>query len=177
MWTKALSLAAIAVCLSGCASDELSVVLTPTTPEIATVLVEADARWEAAGVAPDRIVIGLHGAPVRVADLGSVEAGTVMGRTVVRKRQDSPSIRVRSMDLAGLTLPEVMHEMGHALGAAVGFNAHPGEHAEGEFPGACAEGVMPRPIMCAVGAGALITETDLTMVCEAGACMHFTPEG
>lgn len=163
-------LALVALALSACASEETSVVLTPTTPEIAAVLAEADARWEAAGVAPERIVLGLHGAPVRVVDLGSVEAGPVMGKTVAGWHDDH--VRVRRMDLAVLTLPEVMHEMGHALGVGVGFNHHPLDRA-----GECDTGTEARPVMCAVGAGALITELDLTEACSVGACVGFSPEG
>jgi hypothetical protein len=164
-----LCLAALA---SGCSAPDVSVVLTPTTPELATVLVEADRRWEAAGVAPDRIVLGLHGAPVRVAEeLGHVHDGAseVLGKTV-GYRSERRFGGVRRMDLASLDLANVVHELGHALGIGVGFVSHPFDSDP-----ACALDAPSRPVMCEVG-GDTITELDLTEACDIGACVAFNPE-
>lgn len=169
MNTKSLLLAVIALTLSACAPEAVRVTLTPATAEIEAVLLEADARWEKAGVAADRITIGEGGAPVTVKDLGWAEEGPVLGVTVGRKR-GREFIGVRRMELAALDLPEVIHEMGHALGIAVG-RVHPFEET-----GECDPEITERPNMCAIDAGALITEKDLTEACAVGACTHFTPE-
>jgi hypothetical protein len=166
-----LCLSALAV---GCVPDgAVSVTLTPTTPELAAVLVEADRRWEAAGVAPDRIVLGLHGAPVRVAALGSVDEGEVTGKTV-GYRSEGEFGGVRRMDLASLDLANVMHELGHALGIGVGFVTHPFDHGTETVP-ECDLDAPSRPVMCEVG-GDTITELDLTEACSVGACVGFAPE-
>lgn len=169
MTTIRAALIALALALPGCASDELSVVLTPDTPEIAAVLHEADARWEQAGVAPGRIVISEGGAPVRVALLGHTDDGPIHGVTGARKR-GAEYTGVSAIDLATLDLPAVIHEMGHALGIAVGFGPHPLENT-----GACDLDAPNRPVMCAV-IGSVITELDLAEACSAGECTHFTPE-
>ena len=63
----ALALAALA--LVACETESVeAVVLAPETAELAEVLLAADARWEVAGVAPERIqiaAVGGDGAPVR----------------------------------------------------------------------------------------------------------------
>lgn len=173
-YTISMRLTALIVLLTlaACASEgPVSVVLTPTTPELAAVLAEADARWEAAGVDPDRIVLGSHGAPVRIVeDLGHVHVGaTVLGKTV-GYRSDRKFGGVRRMDLASLDIDNVVHELGHALGIGVGFTPHPFDR-----DGACDPNAPNRPIMCAAG-GTAITELDLAEACSIGECNHFTPE-
>jgi hypothetical protein len=163
-------IAPVLLALAACAPEgPVSVVLTPETPELAAVLVEADRRWEAAGVAPERIVLGLHGAPVRVMDLGSMDEGVVTGTTVAF-RSERRFGGVRRMGLASLDIANAVHELGHALGIGVGFVTHPFESDP-----ACASDAPSRPIMCEVG-GDTITELDLTEACSIGACVGFAPE-
>jgi hypothetical protein len=80
-----------------------SVTLTPETPALEAVLREADRRWEAAGVAPERIVIG--------------PGGVYVG--------------IRWMELHNLDVSMAMHEMGHAIGiGAASVVGHPIDDAE-----------------------------------------------
>jgi hypothetical protein len=156
--------------LSSCATEALSVTLTPASPEIEVALLAADARWETAGVAPDRIIVGPGGAPVgMVVGLGSVPLGTIHGMTYAHKR-GSEYTGVSAVDLVSLAPHVVVHELGHVLGIAVGFGPHPGEGT-----GACAIDNPNRPVMCPTG-GPAITELDLDAACSAGTCTHFTPE-
>jgi hypothetical protein len=171
MNTKSLLLTVIALALSACAPEgPVSVTLTPATAEIEAILLEADARWEKAGVDADRIVIGDGGAPVNVKELGSVKQGHIGGLTVAY-RSNRKFGGVRSMTLDALNLVVVMHEMGHAMGVGVGFVTHPFEDT-----GDCDPEVTDRHNMCAINSGALITEKDLSEVCSVGICTHFTPE-
>ncbi len=139
-------------------------------PGLADVLRAADARWEAAGVDPARIVIGPGGSPVTlVADLGTVAKGRVLGVTATTGRSGELEA-VRSMRLADMSLDNVTHEMGHALGiGAASFVSHP---VAGEQ---CAAGAADRPVMCEVE-GHTITAADLTEACAVGACVGFSPE-
>lgn len=161
--------------LAACAPTPVeSVTLTPTgehAEAIAGALREADARWERAGVAPDRIQIGDDGAPVTLVDsLPQINhEHVVLGETRTRGR-GSAFMGVRWMHLASLDSYVVTHEMGHALGIyAIGFTRH--HDAEGD----CEAPEETSPVMCAVGGGA-ITELDLSIACEVGDCTHFNPE-
>lgn len=155
-----LSILAAVACLP---ESVHSVTLTPTSPEVETVLLAADARWEAAGVAADRIVIGPGGSPVSyVPERAPVSETRVIGR-------GSAYAGVRWIELADLTIDTAVHEMGHALG--INVVALDGEdHVRG---GGC-EG-NTRAVMCA-HVGNAITVDDLDLACSVGACSHFTPE-
>jgi hypothetical protein len=141
-----------------------SVTLTPETPALEAVLREADRRWEAAGVAPERIVIGPGGAPVR---LVPERAPTAETRT---RGRGGVYVGIRWMELHNLDVSMAMHEMGHAIGiGAASVVGHPIDDAE------CLPDAPSRPLMCPVG-GTLITEIDLTLACEVAECVHFAPE-
>ena len=168
-WIAPLVLAATG--LAGCLPESVDVVvLSPTTPEIEAALRAADARWEAAGVAPSRIQIGPGGAPVRlVPERLALAGGAGVSETRTTKR-GSAFAGVRWIELASLEPGIVLHELGHALD----IEFHPdAEDAEGVE--ACAQDVAHRPLMCA-HAGSAIGEGDLAAACAAGDCSHFTPE-
>ncbi len=154
-----------ALVLAGCLPESVeSVVLTPDSPEIEQALRAADARWEAAGVDPDRIQIGPGGAPVHLVPERGITSQT---NTTGHGRAFSG---VTSMELNGLDLPMVTHEMGHALGIKFHPDALDAQGVEECLPGA--EG---RPLMCS-HVGHEITAGDLTEACAAGPCSGFSPE-
>lgn len=171
-WIAPLALLALAV---GCMPESVeTVVLTPTTPEIEQVLRAADARWEAAGVDPDRIQIAEGGAPVRVVPerCGSIRAGVCIAET--RTHMQAFAFRgVRWMELYNLDVDVATHEMGHALGIQFHLDEDPEEHPEGVE--ACAPDAAQRPLMCS-HVGPKLTELDVGEACAAGACGGFTPE-
>lgn len=162
-----LLLASLGLLLSACGPDAVeTVVLTPESPEIDTLLRAADARWEAAGVAADRLQIGAGGAPVRyVPERAGISETRVSWRA-------GEFAGVRWMELDALHVDVATHELGHALGIGHGFVSHPVEH---ESPEACEPDAVNRPLMCSHG-GAVITEDDLSRACEGGDCTHFEPE-
>lgn len=162
-----LAVASLVLVLTlGCDEAPLSIVLTPQTSELDELLREADRRWEAAGVAPYRIVIGPGGAPVRFVPERAPIAET---RTAGRAGKFTA---VRWMELYDFNnMAVAMHEMGHALGiGAASVVAHPLDKEE------CEPDAANRPLMCPVVGGTLITTRDLELACDAGACTHFAPE-
>lgn len=143
-------------------------VLSPASSDIEAVLVEADARWEAAGVDPERVVIGPGGAPVTLEYIGETSEGPIYGETITVGKAGKFT-RVKSMRLANLNVENVMHEIGHALGiGAASVVSHPISGPECETEN--------RPLMCPVGRGPKITETDLSTACDKGVCVGFSPE-
>lgn len=154
-----LVVAALAV---GCLPESTkSVTLTPATPEIADALRAADARWEAAGVDPDRIIVGDGGASVTLAP----ERGpTSLTMQVYRAEA---FVGVRRIELNKLDVGIVTHELGHAMGA---------DDAEGALDvGECERTLPTRPVMCE-HVGRTITADDLAQVCADGGCGAFNPE-
>lgn len=150
--------------LCACANEPTdSVTLSPATAEIAQALRAADARWEAAGVDPDRIVIApvgsAEGAPVRLVP----ERGPASETHVVFR--GTAFAGVRWIELTSLDVHLVTHELGHALGAN-----------DSEDADACGLDVTERPTMCS-HVGRKLTAEDLDGVCEAGSCSAFQPEG
>lgn len=160
-----LALLALAGALA-CGTERVeTVTLTPTTPAIADVLRAADARWEAAGVDPDRIRIGEGGAPVRLVPDRAPIAET---RIVKRGRAFAG---VRWVELFDLDVDIATHELGHALGIEWAT-----DHSRHLDEGDCTAPHAERPLMCAVGGGT-ITAADLALACDVGACAGFEPEG
>jgi hypothetical protein len=162
--TRLFCFAAVAgLALSACLPESAQVVmLTPETPELAELLRAADARWESAGVDPDRIQIGPGGAPVRLVPERAPVAET---RTVGRGHVFAG---VRWMELYSLDLDVATHELGHAL--HIGYPELDLMH----LPEADCAG-EDRPLMCA-HVGKAIGAADLDLACSVGACSHFTPE-
>lgn len=159
----ALALVSLAACLP---ESVQSVTLSPATPELAAVLRAADARWEAAGVDPERIVVApvgsVEGAPVTlVPELAPVSITRVLGK-------GGAFVGVEWMHLSSLELDIATHELGHALGI-YGF----GEHVTGPD---CADESEARPVMCAIVHDSVLSEADLDLACGAGACTGFAPE-
>jgi hypothetical protein len=166
-WIAALVLAA-----AGCLPESVeTVVLTPTSPEIEQVLLAADARWEAAGVDPDRIQIGQGGAPVRLVPERC--SGTVCTAETRTHKQGTAFRGVRWMELYSLDVGLAAHEIGHALGIDSHPDQDPEVHPEGVE--ACAPDAEGRPLMCS-HVGAKLTESDLGDACAVGECPRFTPE-
>jgi len=166
-------LAVALLALSACLPESVeSVTLSPTTVELEALLVAADARWEAAGVEADRIVIApvgsSDGAPVR---LVPERAGT--GQTV-QMGEGRAFVGVRWMELDRLDLDLATHELGHALG--IGGPGHYIQHLDADEPEACALPAAERPVMCA-HVGAVLDAATLGLACDTGTCTHFTPEG
>jgi hypothetical protein len=154
-----------ALALAGCLPESVDVVvLTPDSPEIEQALRAADARWEAAGVAPSRIQIGPGGAPVRLVPERGITSET---RTTKR---GSAYAGVRWIELNSLDSKMVLHELGHVLD----IEFHPDQESP-EGVEACAPGAPNRPLMCS-HIGEAITEGDLAAACAAGDCSHFNPE-
>jgi hypothetical protein len=151
-----------ALALAACSAEPVSVVLTPTTPEIADLLTAADLRWEATGVAPERIIIGEGGAPVRFVPGRGASETRSFGR-------GHDFAGVRWMELDVLSLEMATHEMGHALG--IGRPELDISHIEGPECGHVPE----RPTMCPAPGG-VITAPDLELACSVGRCTHFEPE-
>ena len=173
--TRSLALLAL-VLLAGCLPESVeAVVLTPTTPEVEQVLRAADARWEAAGVAPDRIQIAPGGAPVRLVPerCESILPGSCVAETRTMGRGHAFA-GVRWMELYNLDVDIATHEMGHALG----IKFHPDQDTQNYPDGVadCGADVTSRPLMCS-HVGAVISASDLDEACAAGPCERFTPEG
>lgn len=168
----AVALAVLALVLgggTGCLPQSVeSVTLTPTSSEVEAALLAADARWEAAGVAPDRIVIGPGGAPVRHAPERETSVTMTLGHDPAFG--DEVFTGVEWIELNSLSLDMVTHELGHALGVAEA------RFDETHVTGAeCAADAPTRPVMC-LHVGSAITEADLDLACEAGDCLYFNPE-
>jgi hypothetical protein len=155
--------------LSACLPDPVtSVVLTPETPELEALLLDADGRWEAAGVDPDRIRIAPGGAPVRlVPERAPMSETSVIGR-------GSAFAGVRWVELDRLDLDVATHELGHVLG--IGGPGQYVRHLDEREPEACALPPEARPLMCS-HAGALLDASSLELACDAGDCARFAPEG
>ena len=102
----------LALAALGCAAEApVSVTLTPESEAVGEALRAADARWEAAGVAADRIVVaavGSEGTPVR---LVPARAGSSETRVSYR---GGDFAGVKWIELDSLNLNMVTHEMGHA---------------------------------------------------------------
>jgi hypothetical protein len=164
-WIAPLALLALA---SACQPESVKVVvLTPSTPEIAEALRAADARWEAAGVDPDRIQIGPGGAPVRlVPERGNTSQTNTVGH-------GHAFSGVTSMDLNCLDAGMVLHEVGHALG--IKYHRDADAAADPAGVEACAPDAANRPLMCS-HVGHEISADDLAEACAAGACDQFSPE-
>jgi hypothetical protein len=159
----AVSLLSLAACLP---SSVESVTLTPESPEVEAVLRAADARWEAAGVAADRVQIGPGGSPVRlVPSRGNTAQTSVRG-------QGSAYMGVRWVELQSLDLDLATHELGHVLG----INVVALDGADHIDAAECGAAQHARPLMCEV-VGGTITATDLDLACSVGRCDWFTPEG
>lgn len=159
----ALALVSLAACLP---ESVESVTLSPATPELAVLLAEADARWEAAGVHPDRVIVApvgsAEGAPVTLnPELAPASITRVTGR-------GSAFAGVQFMRLSSLRLDDATHEVGHALGLYRG-----GGHVDGPE---CAKDALARPVMCAYVHNSVLTGADLDLACEAGACVGYSPE-
>lgn len=165
-------LAVALLALSACLPESTdSVALSPTTVELEALLLAADARWEAAGVEADRIIIApvgsSDGAPVRLVPERAPTSQTVqMG-------QGHAFVGVRWMELDRLDLDVATHELGHALG--IGGPGHYIQHLDGAEPEACARPVAERPVMCAY-VGAVLDEASLGLACDTGACTEYAPE-
>ena len=161
MVMKLAALALAALALTACGQDEVQVVLTPATPELAVLLLEADARWEAAGVGADRIIIGEGGAPVTLSDEQNsyTQIDTAFGEMV----------GINWMRLGRLDPDHALHEMGHALG--INDDAQEVNHLHGPECDA-----TPRPVMCAKESRFIITEADLDLACNVGSCAAYEPE-
>lgn len=164
----------VACGLAACLPESVeTVVLTPTSPEIEAVLLAADARWEAAGVAPERIQVREGGSPVRlVPERCNPETGRCIAETRTVGRGTAFG-GVRWMELYNLDVGIATHEMGHALGIKYHPDGDP--VAEPEGVEACAPDAPGRPLMCS-HVGAAIVSWDVSEACAAGACEHFTPE-
>lgn len=159
-----LALVSLAACLP---ESVQSVTLSPATPELAAALAAADARWEAAGVDPDRIVIApvgsTEGSPVTLnPELAPASITRVMGK-------GRAFAGVEFMMLSSLDHDIATHEMGHALGI-YGID---GGHATGPD---CADDSEARPVMCAYVHHTVLSDADLALACEAGACVGYSPE-
>lgn len=166
-WIAPLVLVAV-----GCMPESVeTVVLTPTTPELARVLRAADARWEAAGVDPDRIQIAEDGAPVRLVPERCVD-GICLAQTGIHMQAEAFR-GVRWMELYSLDVDVAAHEMGHALGIQFHVDGDPAHDPEGAA--ACAPDADGRPLMCSHG-GQKLTELDVGEACAVGACSGFTAE-
>ena len=139
-----------------------SVTLTPATPEVETALLAADARWEAAGVDPNRIIIGPGGAPVTF--------DPTMGPAAITTQiyEADVFVGVRRIELNMLTADVVAHEMGHAMGALDAENM--------QDTGPCVRDAATRPVMCEHTGNAIVAD-DLAQVCSDGGCGAFKPEG
>lgn len=161
MLRRLLALLALAACAQEPAE---SVTLTPDSPELEAVLRAADARWEAAGVDPDRVIVGEGGSPVRLVPGRAPVAET---RTVKR---GADFAGVRWVELYSLDVDVATHELGHVLG--IEWATPESKHLGGP---ACDAGQHERPTMCAV-VGGTITAADLDLACAVGDCTHFSPE-
>jgi hypothetical protein len=170
-----LLVVSLALTLLACGPEAVeTVVLSPDTVELEAVLREADARWEAAGVAADRIVIGPGGAPVRVVPQEELRVSSKSKDVAVAVTRVTGAagtyVGVRWMELSSLDLNAATHEMGHALGVNVVVLDMP--HLDGPE---CDADAAHRPLMCEA-VGDVITAQDLDMACSSTDCTHFTPE-
>jgi hypothetical protein len=159
-----LALVSLAACLP---ESVQSVTLSPATPELAAALAAADARWEAAGVDPDRIIIApvgsAEGSPVTLnPELAPASITRVLGK-------GRAFAGVEWMQLSSLDHDISTHEIGHALGI-YGID---GGHATGPD---CAAESAARPVMCSHVHHAVLSDADLALACEAGACVGYSPE-
>lgn len=167
-----LLLLGLSLSLVACLPESVkSVTLTPESPEMEAVLRAADARWEAAGVDPDRIKIGPGGAPVRLVTerCGGISEDLCIAET--RTHMQGTAFRgVRWMELYSLDVDLATHEMGHALGIEFHLDdeTHDGDPA-------CNPDLPVRPTMCS-HVGNVIASADLDRACSSGECEHFTPE-
>lgn len=147
-----------------------SATLQVEDPQLRTLFEAADARWEAAGVDPERIVISeTGGLPVRwmtradslrtdrcnsLGDKTTLARGCVVYKKVLG--EVPTRVWIASDQEPEILEHSVIHEMGHLLGV-VGHL--PSGHLMAIDPG------QPR-----------ITEEDLAEVCAYGECELFQPE-
>lgn len=168
---RPILLAVLALAAAACAPEAAtSVTLAPTSAELADVLRAADARWEAAGVHPDRIQIGpvgsSEGAPVRL-----VPERAPVAETRTYKR-GSEYAGVRWVELYSLDVDVATHELGHVLG--IEWATEMSRHLDGaECDSTHAH--TDRAMMCTHVGGA-ITAADLALACDVGECVTFSPE-
>lgn len=178
---KTLRFGLIAIALSACAPEPIeTVVLSPESPEVAEALRLADARWEAAGIAADRIVIEPGGSPVRLVEREHLHDVPAEATDVTRSiGRGGTYVGVRYMELTSLDLDRVTHEMGHAIGinvVALDVASHvDGPETDEEQAKLCAADAPNRPLMCRA-AGTVITTVDLGLACSVTDCVHFKPE-
>jgi hypothetical protein len=160
-----------ALVLIACGQEEVHVTLTPATPELAALLLEAEARWEAAGVGADRITIGEGGAPVSLG-AGNAPIALPSDRDSYTRIAHSfgNMTGIKWMHLSRLDPDHALHEMGHALG--INDIAQEVDH----LPESACD-VLPRPVMCANERGRfIITAADLDLACNVGSCTDYVPE-
>lgn len=167
--TRRATLLALAALLAACGEPYPSTIyLAPEDATLAALAVAADKRWEAAGAAPERVVVVPRGTPgavplrwqptssirrvCRVPDNYYPEAA--VGGCVEYNSDEIPKRVWLAVDASQGCMD---HEMGHLLGVV--------DHIS-------AAGALMRE-----DSGSWqITEADLEAVCSAGDCTGWTPE-
>ena len=164
------TLLALALAAAACAPEAATTItLAPTSAALYDTLRAADARWEAAGVHPDRVVIaevGGEGALVRLVP----ERAPVAETRVIKHA--SAYTGVRWVELYSLDVDVATHELGHVLG--IEWASETSKHLDG----AECDPSLPhaeRALMCAHVGGA-IDALSLALACTVGECVGFSPE-